>query len=73
MAYTIPETGKTGFAVATYGPHRNTAGQIVGVIGIVHDVTERRRAEQALRESEERFRNMADAAPVMIWMDDAAG
>jgi PAS domain S-box-containing protein len=73
VPYSIPQTNRSGWAVATYGPHRNAAGQIVGVIGIVHDVTERRRADQALRESEERFRNMADAAPVMIWMDDAAG
>jgi two-component system cell cycle sensor histidine kinase/response regulator CckA len=67
------ETGRPGWIVATYGPHRGAEGRIVGVIGIVHDVTERRIAEQALRESEERFRNMADAAPVMIWVDDAEG
>jgi PAS domain S-box-containing protein len=73
IEYAISQTNRRGFAVATYGPHRNTAGEIVGVIGIVNNVTERRLAEQALRESEERFRNMADAAPVMIWMDDAAG
>jgi PAS domain S-box-containing protein len=72
VEYPLPEGGR-GYAVSTYSPHRNAAGEVVGVIGLIRDVTERRRAEEALRESEERFRHMADAAPVMIWMDDAAG
>jgi formate hydrogenlyase transcriptional activator len=32
------------------------------------DITERVAAQEALQESEERFRNMADATPIMIWM-----
>jgi PAS domain S-box-containing protein len=35
---------------------------------IMRDVTERRRAEEALRTSEAKFRNMADTAPVLIWI-----
>jgi len=37
-------------------------------MGVVLDITERKRSEEKLRESEERFRSLADAAPVMIWM-----
>jgi PAS domain S-box-containing protein len=40
---------------------------------IADDITERKRSEQVLQESEHRFRNIADHAPVMIWVTDAAG
>jgi PAS domain S-box-containing protein len=39
----------------------------------VEDVTESRRADEALRESEERFRIMADGCPTMVWVTDAEG
>jgi two-component system, LuxR family, sensor kinase FixL len=39
--------------------------------GLMLDITERKRSEQAIRESEERFRTVANAAPVMIWMSGA--
>ena len=68
--YRIEETGRSGWAIATYGPHRNGAGQIVGVIGIVHDVTERREAEAALRESEARYRIQIEHAPEAIVVFD---
>lgn len=41
--------------------------------GTMFDLTERRRVEDSLRESEERFRSMADSAPALIWMTDSSG
>ena len=51
-------------------PRLTAAGQFEGFIGSAIDITERRLVEDTVRESEERFRFMADAAPVMIWLDD---
>ncbi|MFN2386077.1 MAG: EAL domain-containing protein [Thermoanaerobaculia bacterium] len=39
-----------------YAPYRNDRGEVVGVIGVATDVTERRRAEEALHASETRYR-----------------
>jgi PAS domain S-box-containing protein len=49
-------------------PLFDNKGRCTHLVGSVHDITERKRAEAALRQSEERFRNMADTAPVMIWI-----
>ncbi|GEC30823.1 diguanylate cyclase [Sinorhizobium fredii USDA 205] len=52
---------------------RDAAGEIVRWYGVLEDVDERRRATEALRESEARFRAIADDAPVMIWVADPSG
>jgi len=51
----------------TISPVRNSRGRVVGASRIARDITERKRAEQSLLESEKRFRLVANTAPVMIW------
>ena len=43
------------------------AGVPIGLLGLFTDITERKQSAAALQETEERFRTMADSAPVMIW------
>jgi PAS domain S-box-containing protein len=47
---------------------RDSNGKAIRMLGVNMDISERKYADQAQRESEERFRNMADTAPVMIWV-----
>ncbi len=51
-------------------PVEGTSGAI---LGIARDITERKQAQQALEESEERFRIMADGCPTPMWVTDAEG
>ena len=49
-------------------PRLTSTGDFLGYVGSTFDITDMKQAEEAIRESEERFRNMADTAPVMIWV-----
>jgi two-component system cell cycle sensor histidine kinase/response regulator CckA len=64
-------SGKRRLLWGHASPLRDAAGRTRGAIAAVQDITEaRQRADAMLRESEERFRNTADAAPVIIWFGD---
>ncbi len=54
-------------------PIRDAQGDIIGAVLVFRDVTERRRTEAILLESEQRFQMIADTAPVFIWMSDTGG
>lgn len=52
------------------GAMRDDENRVVGGIGAIVDITPRRYAVENLKESEELFRTLANAAPVMIWRID---
>jgi|HubBroStandDraft_2_1064218.scaffolds.fasta_scaffold38536_2 PAS domain S-box-containing protein len=54
-------------------PVTTTSGEHVANFAIYRDITERKLAEERLRESEARFQMMADTAPVLIWMTGTDG
>jgi PAS domain S-box-containing protein len=64
----IAKGGKRVAVSLTISPVRDSERRIVGFSKIARDITDRKRAEQVLRESEERFRLVANGAPVLIWM-----
>ncbi len=53
---------------ADYVPQKNGRGEVVGMILLVQDISEQRASERALKESEARFRRIANSAPVMMWV-----
>ena len=56
-----------------YQPISSPDGTVLGILVQGHDVTDHKRAVDALSESEQRFRLIAERAPVMLWMSDTSG
>jgi len=65
--------GSSFIAQISASVERNEAGEISYLMGTFLDISDRKMAEQEFRESEWRFRTMADGTPLMIWVTDSEG
>jgi PAS domain S-box-containing protein len=82
----IMESGKTEYIEEKYiqngqevvvqtvkRPLKDEKGNTIGILGIFWDITERRQIEEALKESEERYRTIIEYSNDMIWTLDTEG
>jgi PAS domain S-box-containing protein len=71
--FQVLATNRRGFFDGHYRPLRDQTGAVIGGIARIRDITERKEAEQRQAETETRFRHMADASPVLLWMSETNG
>ncbi len=64
--YTALRKDYSTFPISIYSTPIHVNGSITGVRGVIVDITDRKRAEEALRESEERFRGMTERSSDLI-------
>ena len=66
----LHKEGYTVWGALTASPYRDSTGKIVYQMGQVQDITQRKRTEDALRASEQRFRDFAAASADRFWETD---
>jgi PAS domain S-box-containing protein len=66
----VSRDGRSRPVEQSTAPIQEEGGQITGMVLVFRDVTERCRAEQAVRESEERFRQLAENITSVFWISD---
>jgi PAS domain S-box-containing protein len=65
--------GTRRWEIVNAAPIYNEAGERIAAFAVFLDITEQKRAEEALRESEEKFRNLVETTSDWIWETDAKG
>jgi PAS domain S-box-containing protein len=69
----VPSSGKLHYRQVSSTPVIDVSGNIIGAVSVVRDITERKKAEETLRESEQRFRDVIENTLEWVWEVDASG
>ena len=65
--------GRVRYLATTLAPVHNEEGDVISVVGVAHDITERKQAEEQLQRSERRYRDLADFLPQTVFELDKNG
>jgi PAS domain S-box-containing protein len=70
--YIVPETGREGFFQGHYSPLFDTENNIAGGIAVIHDISERKRAREAVQEAHQRLLFHVENSPLAVieWDSD---
>lgn len=66
-------SGETGTSLSSKVPFRDSNGTVIGLVGVSRDITERKRAEEALRESQTLYHSFIEQLPNAVFRKDRAG
>ena len=66
-------SGETIWRRRIKAPLKDSTGKVVGIVGVMEDITERKQAEKKLRESEQMLRSFLDNSPSTIFLKDLEG
>ena len=67
------DTGERWIGSYSYSPILDEKGVLAGTVVVGRDITERRRAEEALETREREFRELAESMPQIVWVTEADG
>ncbi len=73
VCYQVSESGRTGWVSSIFSPHLGTDGDVVGVIGLIRDITARRQAEEAAERNRAELQAVYDNAPMLLLLLDEEG